>query len=245
MTYIEGFVIAVPTANKDKFIAHAQLGDAVFMEHGATRVVECWQADVPKGHTTDFFGAVGCADDESVVFSWMEWPDKQTRDAFASRMDELMTSDERFDPARNPMPFDGKRMIHGGFQPIVERGDKVSGGYMQGFVVPVKADRKEDYRKIADEVWNLFAEFGGRRLIEAWQDDVPRGRQTDFFSAVKAEPDEAVVFSFIEWDSKEACDEAHGRMMADERMKQPPADMPFDGKRMIFGGFAPIVELGE
>jgi uncharacterized protein YbaA (DUF1428 family) len=187
---------------------------------------------------------VDCQDGEEVVFSWIEWPDKATHDRMVAGMEELVKTDPRFDPQKNPMPFDGKRMIYGSFQPIVERGDWVRGGYVQGFVVPVKAERKEDYHRMADEVWDMFAEFGGRRVIEAWQDQVPRGERTDFYRAVKADADEAVVFSFIEWDSKQACDDAHARMMADERMKQPP-DMPFDGKRMIFGGFTPVVELGE
>src|SRR5690606_22100668 len=71
MTYVEGFVIAVPTANKQKFIDHARLGDAAFIDHGAARVLECWQDNVEKGHTTDFFGAVDRKDDEAVVFSWI------------------------------------------------------------------------------------------------------------------------------------------------------------------------------
>ena len=119
MAYIDGFVIAVPTANKPQFIAHATLCDGVFMDHGATRVVECWGADVPKGKTTDFQGAVAAKDDETVVFSWIEWPDKATRDAGMKKMME----DPRMDPStpgNPPMPFDGKRMIFGGFEPVVE-----------------------------------------------------------------------------------------------------------------------------
>ena len=120
MTYIDGFVIAVPTANRQKFIDHANLGDSVFMELGAVRILECWGDDVPDGKQTDFRRAVQAKDDESVVFSWIEWPDKATRDAAMRRMDELMKTDDRFDPEKNPMPFDGKRMIFGGFAPVVE-----------------------------------------------------------------------------------------------------------------------------
>jgi uncharacterized protein YbaA (DUF1428 family) len=115
MSYIDGFVLAVPTANKQKFIDHANEGDPIFMEYGATRVLECWGDDVPPGKQTDFQRAVQAKEDETVVFSWIEWPDKATRDAGMKKMME----DPRMDPAINPMPFDGKRMIFGGFAPIV------------------------------------------------------------------------------------------------------------------------------
>ncbi len=115
MSYVDGFVLAVPTANKEKFIKHANEGDSVFIEFGALRVLECWADDVPRGKLTDFFGAVKATDDETVVFSWIEWPDKATRDAGMKKM----MDDPRMDPANNPMPFDGKRMIYGGFVPIV------------------------------------------------------------------------------------------------------------------------------
>jgi uncharacterized protein YbaA (DUF1428 family) len=122
MTYIEGFVIAVPTANKDKFIEHARIIDEVFMEHGALRILECWGDDVPHGKLTDFYGAVQARDDESVVFSWIEWPDKATRDAKMAELQKVMETDPRFSLETNPTPFDGRRMIYGGFQPVVVLG---------------------------------------------------------------------------------------------------------------------------
>jgi uncharacterized protein YbaA (DUF1428 family) len=120
MAYIDGFVIAVPTARKQQFIDHAGKAGSVFKELGATRILECWGDDVPDGRLTDFRRAVQAKEDETVVFSWIEWPDKETRDAAMSRMDELMKTDDRFHPEKNPMPFDGKRMIFGGFAPVVE-----------------------------------------------------------------------------------------------------------------------------
>jgi uncharacterized protein YbaA (DUF1428 family) len=124
MSYIDGFVIAVPTASKQKFIDHAKLGDSIFMEWGATRVIECWGDDVPEGKLTDFRRAVQASEDETIVFSWIEWPDKATRDAAMAKMTEWMNdpskADPRMDPAKNPMPFDGKRMIFGGFAPVVD-----------------------------------------------------------------------------------------------------------------------------
>ena len=114
MSYIDGFVLAVPTANKQKFIDHANLGDSMLLELGALRVLECWADDVPDGKLTDFRKAVQAKDDETVVFSWVEWPDKATRDAGMKKM----MDDPRMDPSNAPMPLDGKRMIYGGFDPL-------------------------------------------------------------------------------------------------------------------------------
>ncbi len=119
MTYIDGFVIAVPTAARQRFIDHARHFDALFLELGALRVVECWGDDVPDGKLTDFRRAVQATADETVAFSWVEWPDKATRDAAMQKMRE----DPRMDPSNPdnpPMPFDGKRMIFGGFETVVE-----------------------------------------------------------------------------------------------------------------------------
>jgi len=118
MAYIDGCVFAVPTASKQKFIDHANKVDGLFIEFGATRILECWGDDVPAGKQTDFIRAVQATAEETVVFSWIEWPDKATRDA---GMEKVM-KDPRMNPDTNPMPFDGKRMIFGGFVPIVDLG---------------------------------------------------------------------------------------------------------------------------
>jgi uncharacterized protein YbaA (DUF1428 family) len=119
MAYIDGFVIACPEANKEKFIEHARTADPYFMEMGALRVVECWGDDVPEGTTTDFRMAVKAEPGEAVLFSWIEWPDKATRDAAFAKMMDPENPDPRMDPEKNPMPFDGKRMIFGGFVPVL------------------------------------------------------------------------------------------------------------------------------
>lgn len=118
MAYIDGIVIAVKTADKDAYLAFARQMDALFVSEGATRIIEGWGQDVPHGQQTDFYRAVAATEDETIVFSWVEWPDKATRDAAMSRMDELM-KDPRMNPETNPMPFDGKRLIYGGFAPVV------------------------------------------------------------------------------------------------------------------------------
>ena len=119
MAYVDGFVLAVPSTNKQQFIEHAQFFDSMLLEMGATRILECWGDDVPDGKVTDFRRAVQATGEEAVCFSWVEWPDKATRDAAFAEMEEKMKTDERFNPEKNPMPFDGKRMIFGGFVPVV------------------------------------------------------------------------------------------------------------------------------
>ena len=116
MSYVDAFVMAVPTANERKFLDHANSIDPIFLELGALRVLECWGDDVPAGKLTDFQRAVQARSDETVVFSLVEWPDKPTRDAAVAKM----MQDPRMDPMTSPMPFDGKRMIYGGFKPILE-----------------------------------------------------------------------------------------------------------------------------
>ena len=111
--------------------------------------------------------------------------------------------------------------------------------YVEGFVVPVPAANKETFRKHAADAAPMFKEFGATRMVEAWGDNVPDGKLTDFKGAVKAKPDEVVVFSWFEYPDKAARDAANEKMMSDPRMKQMGANMPFDGQRMIFGGFAP------
>lgn len=115
--YVDGFVFAVPNGNREKFRAYADATALIFREHGATRVVECWGDDVPDGKVTSFPMAVKKAPDETVVFAWVAWPDKVTRDKGMP----LVMADPRSAPELEAMPFDGKRVIFGGFDVIVDR----------------------------------------------------------------------------------------------------------------------------
>jgi uncharacterized protein YbaA (DUF1428 family) len=112
--------------------------------------------------------------------------------------------------------------------------------YIDGFVIPVPADRKDAYRALAAKVAPIYKEFGATRIVECWGDDLPNGKVTDFKRAVKAEEGEAIVFSWIEWPSKEVRDAGNKKLMEDPRMK--PEDMPFDGKRLIWGGFGLLLD---
>ena len=116
MNYVDGFVAAVPTANRDKYRVHAEQAAAVFKEYGALHVVECWGDDVPEGKLTSFPMAVKRKEDETVVFSWITWPSRQVRD---EGMKKAM-ADPRLSPGANPMPFDGQRLIYGGFEVLFE-----------------------------------------------------------------------------------------------------------------------------
>jgi uncharacterized protein YbaA (DUF1428 family) len=112
---------------------------------------------------------------------------------------------------------------------------------VDGFVIPVPTANREAYRKMAVEAAAVFREHGATAVVECWGDDVPDGKVTSFPLAVKLEPGETVVFSWIVWPSKAARDAGNAKVMADPRMK-PPDPMPFNGQRMFWGGFAPIVE---
>lgn len=116
MSYVDGFVAAVPTANKEKYIEHSNITAEMFKDHGAIKVVETWGDEVPDGEVTSFPMAVKCKEDEAVVFSWIIWPSKQQRETAW----QAIMEDPRMHPDNNPMPFDGKRLIYGGFNIIID-----------------------------------------------------------------------------------------------------------------------------
>ncbi len=109
--------------------------------------------------------------------------------------------------------------------------------YVDGFITPVPTAKREAYRQHAADAAAVFKEFGAQSIVECWGDDVPEGKVTSFSMAVKREPGETVVFSWITWPSRAARDEAWKKVMADPRMQPGTMTMPFDGKRLIYGGF--------
>jgi len=113
-----GCMAAVPTASKNAYMEFVRKADKVFREHGALAPAECWGADVPDGELTSFPMAVKCRPDETVVFSWVVWPSREVRDAAM----ETIWKDERW-AEMGDMPFDGKRMIWGGFEVIHDSSD--------------------------------------------------------------------------------------------------------------------------
>lgn len=236
MSYIAGFVAAVPAANMDAYRQHVVKAASVLKEFGATRMVEGWGDDVPGGKITDFKGAVKAKLDEVITFSWHEYADKAAADA-AYR---TMMSDPRMAEIVATMPFDGQRMIIGGFTLLIDLNTAGETGYIDGSLVPVSAANKQAYLAVAAKQAAVIKEHGATRVVEAWGDDVPDGKVTDYRSAVKATGDETVVYAWIEWPSKQVRDEAWKKVIADPRMF---ADiMPYDNQRRVHGGFALILD---
>jgi len=237
--YIQGFIVPVPGDKQNAYKDVAEKFWPIVHDNGAIEHVECWEADVADGKQTDFRRAVKLADGEKVVFAWVAWPDKATADA----SHEKMMSDPRMKEFGDAeMPFDGKRMVYGGFEPIVDHG-KPTGGYVDGFIAPVPNAKREEYRAMAEKAAAVFMDHGAVRDLEAWGVDVPYGEVTSFPRSVEAEDGESVVFSFVEWPDEQARNEGWAKLMEDERMKD--MQMPFDGKRMFYGGFKPIVAKGR
>lgn len=116
MSYVDGFVAAVPKGNKEQYIKHAKIAAEMFKDFGALKVVETWGEDVPEGKLTSFPMAVKAEENEAVVFSWVIWPSKEIRNSGWQKMSD----DPRMNSENNPMPFDGKRLIYGGFEMVVD-----------------------------------------------------------------------------------------------------------------------------
>ncbi|MEA1072627.1 DUF1428 domain-containing protein [Sphingomonas sp. LY160] len=131
-------------------------------------------------------------------------------------------------------------MIYGGFDAFVDEKAEGTTGYTDGYVLPVPSDKKQAYADMAQTMAVKFKDMGALRVVEAWGDDLPDGKVTDYKRAVKAEDGENVVYSYVEWPDKATRDSAWATMMADTSMQGQ--EMPFDGKRMFWGGFQPILD---
>ena len=237
MSYIEGFVAAVPRANKDAYRKHASAALPIFKKLGATRMVENWGDDVPDGKVTDFKRSVKAKPEEEIIFSWLEYPDKATRD----RANEVIMNDPtmhghgQVDAIRRSA--DDLRRLS---SRSMTRGKTAKPGYIDGCLIPVPVANLDAYREMADKHAAILKEYGATRTVDAWGDDVPDGKVTDYKGAVQAKNDEKVVYSWVEWPSKQARDKGWEKAMADPRMKE--MKMPFDGQRVIYGGFQPILD---
>lgn len=236
MTYVAGFVVAVPEANRQAYVALAEEGAPFFREYGAQRQVEAWDDDVQDGKRTDFRRAVKATPEEKVVFSWHEYASKAAADA----ANQKIMNDPRMAAFADRMPFDGQRMIWGGFEGILEKGRRGKAGYVDGSLVPAPTGSREAYLAYADKVADILMEHGATRVVDAWSDNVPDGKVTDFRRSVEAGPDEAVIFSWVEWPSKDVRDAAWQKIFADPRMQEGAP--PQDEARRVWGGFVPVMD---
>jgi uncharacterized protein YbaA (DUF1428 family) len=118
MSYMDGFVIPVPKGNKQAYVDMATMAAPLFLEHGATRVVECWGDDIKEGKINDFRTCVIAEEDEEVVFSWIEWPSKEARDA---GMEKVIADDRMKAQEGQEIPFAGARMVYGGFSVLLDK----------------------------------------------------------------------------------------------------------------------------
>jgi len=239
MPFIEGFVTAIPVANRETFLDHTKRAVRVFQGFGAGRIVDAWGDDVPKGETTDFYRAVEAKEDEAIGFGWIEYADRATRDAASEKMMSDASAAEI-----GEMPFDGQRMIFGGFEPVVDQGEGGKAGYVEGFVGAVPTANREKFIDHADKAAPLFLRQGALRVVECWGADVPKGKVTDFYRSVKAKDDETVIFSWVEWPDKATRAAGLEGLFAEMEAHMKDNPMPFDAKRMIVGGFEIINDAG-
>lgn len=239
MTYIDGFVVPVPQGKREAYRQMAADSAPIFKEFGATRHMEAWQDDVPHGRVTDFFRAVNAEEGDAVVFSWLEYPSREVRDA----ANQKVMSDPRMAAMMEgkDIPFDAKRMIYGGFEVLFDKGGE-RGAYVDGSLIPIPPGGRDAAEAHLKRFSEVIAEYGAGRAVRAYDDDVPDGKVTDFKRAVAAKDGEGLAFMWIEWPSKAARDEAWSKASQDPRMGEggPP---PFDGQRWVMGGFTPIVDL--
>ncbi|MCG8621921.1 MAG: DUF1428 domain-containing protein [Proteobacteria bacterium] len=240
MNYVHGFVAAVPTANKEAYIKFTRNTGAVLKRLGAVQAVECWGVDVPEGKVTSFPMAVKCKADETVVFSWTLWKSKDD----ANKAEAKMRAGEipEFDFKNNPPPFDGKRLIYGGFEVVVETGSNSDdGAFIGGFVAAVPTAKKAEFIKHCKSTDEAVLKLGAVQVVECWGVDVPDGEVTSFPMAVQKKPDETVVFSWIRWRSKADAKKAESNEMPELNPETNP--LPLDGSRVIFGGFEMVVNI--
>jgi uncharacterized protein YbaA (DUF1428 family) len=236
VTHIQGFLIAVKTARRDNYLKMARDTAPMFAEFGALRTVECWADDVADGQRTDMKRATKAQADESIVFSWIEWPDKATCDAAAKRM----MTDERMQTPPEDMPFDGARMIYAGFETVHDSGGTARFGYVDGVIAKVTGGGAAAVAAFEAAATPVFKDKGATRLVGGVSSEIKRGKTTDFLRAVDAQEGDMVTFGWIEWPDKATRDAGMGSMRQDERMTTlTPA---WDGPTAIFGGFVPILD---
>jgi uncharacterized protein YbaA (DUF1428 family) len=237
MTCIQGFVGAVPTANRAAFIDHARTAAEAFRDMGLVAAAECWGDDIPPGELTSFPLAVQARPDETVIFSWYRWPSKAVHDAAMAQPSRRSAPEPRDEPDALRRHARDLRRLRAGAGTRRAHTRRLCRRLRR----PGEAGAPRGVSCLRRGCDPIFMEHGASWIMEAWGIDVPEGRVTDFRRAVQADADEEVVFSWVQWPDRAARDAGNARIMNDPRLADK--EMPFDGSRLIFGGFTPLVEV--
>ena len=238
MNYVDVFVAPIPATNKDDYIEMARAMSALFTDHGALRLVAAWGDDVPEGKLTSFPLAVQRQGDEVVAFSWIQWPSQAARSQGMAQA----RADARMQQIT--LPGDRQRIIFASFQTVVDEQLRAAAAseqkYLDAFVAAVATGKRAAYIQSAHDFMPIFQRHGALHTVEAWGDAVAPGKVTSFPQAVQLREDEAVVVSWVAWPTRAARNACMAAMMNDPEMQN--MDMPFDGQRMIYGGFEVVVD---
>ncbi|MEM8818431.1 MAG: DUF1428 domain-containing protein [Pseudomonadota bacterium] len=240
MASITGVVAPVKTADKHAFLRHSRVAAEVLREHGALQIVENWGDDVPDGEATSFPFAVDRQSEETVILSWVLWPDRQT----AATAMQIFMDDKRME-AVNPPPFDGRRAIVGEFDLLLDMPCKAGGDrpirYVDAFLAAVPTANRAAYVEHATLSAPVFHDAGALRLVECWGADVPDGELSSMPMAVKKTAEETVVLSWVVWPDRATRETGMTQVFDDPRIQPDANPMPFDGKRLIYGGFETLL----
>ena len=238
MNYVDVFVAPIPVVAKEAYVEMARTMSALFTDHGALRLVAAWGDDVPTGKLTSFPLAVQRQGDEEVAFSWIQWPSRVAR----TQGMEKARADKRMQQIK--LPGDRQRIIFGSFQTVVDEQLQDAAAfelkYLDGFVAAVATAKRDAYIQSAHDFMPLFQRYGALQTAELWADEVAAGKITSFPQAVQLQDDEAVVVSWVAWPTRAARNACMEAMMKDPEMQNMA--MPFDGQRMIYGGFEVVVD---
>lgn len=240
MGYFQGFLVPVPQDKKEAYRAMAADAVPYFEKYGMVRMVESWGVDVPHGEVTDMYRGIKAEEGENVVFSWVDWGTKEV----CEKAHAAMMEDKDMEMP-GEMPFDGMRMAFAGFELLGEKGKGGRSGYVQGYLAPAPVGNRAAVETMTAAMRDIAIDAGALRAVDGWAEDIADGKVTDLKMPVAAKDGEAVVFGFHEWADQAAYEAGSAKMREDERMAQFAAEMPVDGKRMVFGGFEVLLDTAQ
>lgn len=201
MTYFDGFLMPVPSGNKDGFIAYSHHSDTLFAQHGARRIVECWPQSVDAIALSSAGPGIDARDGEAVAFSWIEWRDKDARMQGMAALDPIIRTDPHFNPDINPPPFDTGRVMWGCFETLADLGQSAEASVVQALVFVARDEQKEAIRHFATQAWLPPRDAGALRMVIGWDDGAQAGHQNSSFEHLRESNGGKAALLFVEWPS--------------------------------------------